>query len=93
MWLRTFVNVDSKRILTASATQKILARPRLAAIVPGPAGYQVRVWMPPVRLERLAKLAFDQIRQALSTTPAVLIRHSKRFAGWHPAFRTPAVKR
>jgi hypothetical protein len=49
--------------------------------------------MPPVRLERLAKLAFDQIRQALSTTPAVLIRHSKRFAGWHPAFRTPAVKR
>jgi uncharacterized membrane protein len=30
--------------------------------------------MPPVRLERLAKLAFDQIRQASSTTPAVLIR-------------------
>src|ERR1700723_844680 len=34
----------------------------------------LRVWMPPVRLERLAKLAFDQIRQASSTTPAVLIR-------------------
>jgi uncharacterized membrane protein len=35
---------------------------------------QLRVWMPPVRLERLAKLAFDQIRQASATTPAVLIR-------------------
>jgi uncharacterized membrane protein len=32
------------------------------------------VWMPPVRLERLVKLAFDQIRQASATTPAVLIR-------------------
>jgi len=30
--------------------------------------------MPSVRLERLAKLAFDQIRQASATTPAVLIR-------------------
>ena len=30
--------------------------------------------MPPVRLERLAKLAFDRIRQASVTTPAVLIR-------------------
>jgi uncharacterized membrane protein len=35
---------------------------------------QLRVWMPSVRLERLAKLAFDQIRQASATTPAVLIR-------------------
>ena len=34
---------------------------------------RLRVWMPPVRLERLAKLAFDQIRQAAVTTPAVLI--------------------
>jgi len=34
----------------------------------------LRVWMPPVRLERLIKLAFDQIRQASATTPAVLIR-------------------
>lgn len=34
----------------------------------------LRVWMPPVRLERLTKLAFDQIRQASVTTPAVLIR-------------------
>jgi len=30
--------------------------------------------MPKVRLDRLAKLAFDQIRQASTTTPAVLIR-------------------
>jgi uncharacterized membrane protein len=37
-------------------------------------GGRLRVWMPPVRLERLAKLAFDQIRQASATTPAVLIR-------------------
>jgi hypothetical protein len=37
-------------------------------------GSRLRVWMPPVRLERLVKLAFDQIRQASATTPAVLIR-------------------
>jgi uncharacterized membrane protein len=35
---------------------------------------QLRVWMPDVRLERLVKLAFDQIRQAATSTPAVLIR-------------------
>ncbi|HUJ60682.1 MAG TPA: DUF2254 domain-containing protein [Kofleriaceae bacterium] len=34
----------------------------------------LRVWTPAVRLERLVKLAFDQIRQASTTTPAVLIR-------------------
>jgi uncharacterized membrane protein len=34
----------------------------------------LRVWMPPVRLERLVKLGFDQIRQASAATPAVLIR-------------------
>jgi uncharacterized membrane protein len=37
-------------------------------------GSRLRVWMPSVRLERLAKLAFDQIRQASVATPAVLIR-------------------
>jgi uncharacterized membrane protein len=37
-------------------------------------GGKLRVWMPPVRLDRLVKLAFDQIRQASATTPAVLIR-------------------
>jgi uncharacterized membrane protein len=35
---------------------------------------ELRVWMPAVRIERLIKLAFDQIRQASATTPAVLIR-------------------
>ncbi len=35
---------------------------------------ELRVWMPAVRLERLVKLAFDQIRQASTATPAVLIR-------------------
>jgi uncharacterized membrane protein len=35
---------------------------------------ELRVWMPTVRLERLVKLAFDQIRQASATNPAVLIR-------------------
>jgi uncharacterized membrane protein len=33
-----------------------------------------RLRVPTVRLERLCKLAFDQIRQASATTPAVLIR-------------------
>ena len=35
---------------------------------------ELRVWMPAVKLERLVRLAFDQIRQASTTTPAVLIR-------------------
>jgi uncharacterized membrane protein len=35
---------------------------------------ELRVWMPPVRIERLVKFAFDQIRQASATTPAVLVR-------------------
>ncbi len=35
---------------------------------------ELRVWSPDVKLERLVKLAFDQIRQASATTPAVLIR-------------------
>jgi uncharacterized membrane protein len=35
---------------------------------------ELRLWMPAVKLDRVAKLAFDQIRQASATTPAVLIR-------------------
>src|SRR6202045_1460282 len=35
---------------------------------------RLRVWMPPVRLGRLAHLAFGQIREASPTQPAVLIR-------------------
>ena len=38
------------------------------------AGGALRVWVPAVRIDRLVKLAFDQIRQASATTPAVLIR-------------------
>jgi uncharacterized membrane protein len=34
----------------------------------------LRVWMPATRIERLVKLAFDQVRQASAATPAVLIR-------------------
>jgi uncharacterized membrane protein len=35
---------------------------------------ELRVWIRAVRIERLVKFAFDQIRQAAATTPAVLIR-------------------
>ena len=35
---------------------------------------ELRVWIPAMRIERLVKHAFDQIRQASATTPAVLIR-------------------
>jgi len=34
----------------------------------------IRVRVPPLRLERLVKMAFDQIRQAATDNPAVLIR-------------------
>jgi uncharacterized membrane protein len=37
-------------------------------------GGRLRVWMPEVRLERLVRLAFDQIRQAGADNPAILIR-------------------
>jgi uncharacterized membrane protein len=37
-------------------------------------GGELRVWIPALRIERVIKLAFDQIRQAAATTPAVLIR-------------------
>ena len=55
-------------------------------------GSMLRVWMPPVRLERLVKLAFDQIRQASTTTPAVLIRSSMRSDGWPRGFRTRVTR-
>jgi uncharacterized membrane protein len=44
----------------------------------------LRVWVPAVRIERLIKLAFDQIRQASSTTPAVLIRQLEVIARLAP---------
>jgi uncharacterized membrane protein len=37
-------------------------------------GGKMRVRVPPLRLERLVKMAFDQIRQAAADNPAVLIR-------------------
>jgi uncharacterized membrane protein len=37
-------------------------------------GGTLRLRVPPLRLERLVKMAFDQIRQAASDNPAVLIR-------------------
>ena len=54
-------------------------------------GGHLRVWMPAVRLERLAKLAFDQIRQASATTPAVLIRQLEAIRRLVP--RLPAACR
>lgn len=50
---------------------------------------RLRVWMPPVRLERLAKLAFDQIRQASATTPAVLIRQLDAIGRLAPRLPAP----
>ena len=37
-------------------------------------GGKMRLRVPPLRLERMVKTAFDQIRQAAADNPAVLIR-------------------
>ena len=50
----------------------------------------LRVWMPAIRIERLAKLAFDQIRQASTTTPAVLIRQLHVIGRIAPRMPEPA---
>jgi len=55
------------------------------------AGGELRVWMPALKLERLIKLAFDQIRQASTTTPAVLIRQLEVIRRIAP--RMPAAAR
>jgi uncharacterized membrane protein len=68
----TFTGVASVDWL-AAALLTLAERPPLEGNWYDASG-RLRVWMPPVRLERLAKLAFDQIRQASATTPAVLIR-------------------
>ncbi|MGB7467801.1 MAG: DUF2254 family protein, partial [Candidatus Acidiferrum sp.] len=52
-------------------------------------GSRLRVWMPSVRLERLVKLAFDQIRQASTTTPAVLIRQLESIRRLAPRLPEP----
>ena len=51
---------------------------------------ELRVWMPALRLERLVKLAFDQIRQASATTPAVLIRQLDVIRRIAPRIPAPA---
>ena len=51
---------------------------------------ELRVWIPSVRLERLVKLAFDQIRQAAATTPAVLIRQLEIARRIAPRISEPA---
>jgi uncharacterized membrane protein len=51
---------------------------------------ELRVWIPPVRIERLVKLAFDQIRQASATTPAVLIRQLDVIRRLTPRMSDPA---
>jgi uncharacterized membrane protein len=53
-------------------------------------GGELRVWMPDVRLERLVKLAFDQIRQASTQTPAVLIRQLDVIRRLAPRLPAPA---
>ena len=54
-------------------------------------GGALRVWIPATRIERLAKLAFDQIRQASTSTPAVLIRQLHVIGRLAP--RMPAAAR
>jgi uncharacterized membrane protein len=52
---------------------------------------ELRVWIPAVRIERLVKLAFDQIRQASATTPAVLIRQLEMIRRLVPRVSAAAV--
>ena len=51
---------------------------------------ELRVWIPTLRLERMVKLAFDQIRQASTTTPAVLIRQLESIRRLAPRMPGPA---
>ena len=51
---------------------------------------ELRIWAPAVLLPRLVKLAFDQIRQASATTPAVLIRQLEAIRRLAPRLPTPA---
>ncbi len=51
---------------------------------------ELRIWCPAVRVERLVKLAFDQIRQASSMTPAVLIRQVEAIRRLAPRMPEPA---
>src|SRR5581483_5927630 len=50
----------------------------------------LRVWMPAIRLERLAKHAFDLIRQSAVQNPAVLIRQLDSIRRLAPRMPEPA---
>jgi uncharacterized membrane protein len=52
----------------------------------------LRLRVPALRLERLAKLASDQIRQAASDTPAVLIRMLDMLGRIAPQLRSPVER-
>jgi uncharacterized membrane protein len=52
----------------------------------------LRVCVPPLRLERLVKMAFDQIRQAAADNPAVLIRILDSIRRITPRMQTPGVR-
>jgi len=72
----------------AEALLTLAERPPLEGIWYDTSG-RLRVWMPAIRLERLAKLAFDQIRQASATTPAVLIRQLEAIRRLAPRLPNP----
>jgi uncharacterized membrane protein len=52
---------------------------------------ELRVWIPAVRIERLVRLAFNQIRQASATTPAVLIRQLEMIRRLGPRMSAGAI--
>ena len=52
----------------------------------------MRLHMPPLRLERVVKTAYDQIRQAASDNPAVLIRMLDAFARIAPRMRNEPAR-
>ena len=55
-------------------------------------GGKMRVRMPPLRLERLVKTAFEQIRQAAVENPAVLIRILHSIRRMTPRMPTEAAR-
>jgi uncharacterized membrane protein len=55
-------------------------------------GGKLRLRVPPLRLERLAKMGFDQIRQAASDNPAVLIRILEAVRRITPRMPTAAAR-
>jgi uncharacterized membrane protein len=53
----------------------------------------MRLRVPPLRLERMVKTAFDQIRQAAADNPAVLIRILDVIRRMAPQMPTEAARR